>query len=494
MADARPDTSYQLGLPGPFIVQRPFLTLLLAGCTIAVLLASGDPAPIDSRQAGGEVLFPAMQALGITGALLVIAGLFPPSGRWRWALLGVLLACGLAASALAPDPDMRLAFSVGSLLAISLIWLGRYAGRAALLMAVVGLMPAAAGCAALIVWSGQNGVGWDAPGIGLVWVCLSLAVMAGVYAAEGFADRLAKRDGLRLAAALTANKLMRQVVCLFLIAVLFSFSGAALGQAPLLPLSDGPYGFGAMPLMLVAFCGAVVVISMSLLSLLPLPEQISRSADRSWFATGIVTARLLGTVRPVVPGAILAAVALLALMILSLRPDLLMAGEGPGALVRAMILLSLGAGIFAVIMVTTMSFRTSLLVFVPFVLAAIPFALITGDHVPPHLGGPVHLVIIFALLRQASVWRGEVAKRARGKELMVRSVAASLPAGGVALLAASFMLICLAMLVPGTGLGVTGVVLILGEGALALGLGHCLGILLRSAMRASERQPISAIP
>lgn len=494
MADAPPDTSYRLGLPGPFIVQRPFLTLLLAGCTIAVLLASGDPAPVDARPGGGEALLSAMLALGLTGLVLIAAGLFPPSGRWRWPLLGIVLACALGACALAPDPQSRLALSAGGLLAVALVWLGRYAGRAALLMAAVGLLPAAAGCAALIVWSGKHAIGWEASGLGLIWLCLSLTVMASVAAAEGFADRLAKRDGLRLAAAITANRLVRQIICLVLIATLFSLAGAVLGQAPLLPLSDGPYGFGAMPLMLAGFCGSVVVISLALLSLLPLPDRISRSADRSWFAAGIVTARLLGSIRPVVPGAVLAAAVLLDTMILSLRPEALMMDEGIGPIMTAGVLLALGAGIFAVLMVTTMSFRTSLLVFVPLVLAVIPFAFISANHLPPHLYGPVHLVIVFALLRQAIVWRGEVAKRARGKELMVRAVAASLPAGAVSLLAASLLLTCLAILVPETGIGVTGIVLVLAEAVLALGLAHCLGIVLRSAVRAADRQAMSAMP
>jgi len=494
MADARPDTSCQLGLPGPFIVQRPFLTLLLAGCTIAVLLASGNPALVDVKPDGGEALLSAMKALGLTGLLLVLAGLFPPSGRWRWALLGILLACALGASALAPDAASRLVFSVGGLIAVAVIWFGRYAGRASLFMAAVGLLPAAAGCAALIIWSGNNAVGWDASGLGLVWLCLSLSVMTSVYAAEGFADRLAKRDGLRLAAALTANKLVRQIVCLVLIATLYSLADAVLGQAPLLPLSDGPYGFGAMPLMLAAFCGGVVVISLAVLSLLPVPEKISRSADRGWFAVGIVTARMLGRVRPVVPGAILAMAVLLGAMILSMRPDLLATGHGAVLTLSAGILLLLGVAIFAVLLVTTMSFRTSLLVFVPLLLVSIPFGLVSGGHVPAHLSGPVHLIIIFALLRQAMVWRGEVLKRSRGKELMVRAVAASLPSGALALFAASFLLTSLAILVPETGLGVTGIALVLSEAVLALVLGQCLGVLLRSAIRASERQPISAMP
>ncbi|GGD07101.1 hypothetical protein [Aquisalinus flavus] len=493
MADGRPDTSFHLGPPGPFIVQRPFLTLLLAGCTIAVLLTSGDPAAIDAV-AGADALFAALKALGLTGLLLGLAGLFPPAGRWRLPLLGILLACALGASAIAPDPATRLAFSVGGLIAIAVVWFGRYAGRAAILMAIVGLVPAVAGCVALVVWSGKNGAGWEPSGLGLVWLCLSLAVMASVYAAEGFADRLAKRDGLRLAAALTANRLARQLVCLVLVATLFSLAGAVLGQPPMLPLSDGPYGFGAMPLMLAAFAGGVMVISLALLSLLPLPERISRSADRSWFAAGIVSARLLGRVRPVVPGAILAAAGLLGAMMLSLRPDILAAGQAGNPMLAVAVLIALGAGLFAVLMVTTMSFRTSLLVFVPLMLATIPFALIPGNHVPTHLAGPVHLIIVFALLRQAIVWRREVEKRARGKELMVRAVAAGLPAGAVSVLAASFLLVCLAVLVPETGLGVTGIVMILGEAVLALGMGHCLGILLRSIVRASERQPISAIP
>lgn len=493
MADARPDMSFHLGLPGPFIVQRPLLTLLLAGCAIAVLLTSGDPAAIDAV-AGAGALFAALTALGLTGLLLALAGLFPAAGRWRLPLLGILLACALGAAAVAPDSASRLAVSVGGLIAVAIVWSGRYAGRAAMLMAIVGLVPAAAGCLALVAWSAKNGVGWEPSGLGLVWLCLAIAVMASVYAAEGFADRLAKRDGLRLAAALTANRLVRQLVCVVLIATLFSLAAAVLGQPPMLPMNDGPYDFGAMPLMLAAFGGGVVVISLALLSLLPLPDRISRSADRSWFAAGIASARLLGRVRPVVPGAILAAAVLLGMMMLSLRPDILAPGAVDRPMLALLVLTATGAGMFAVLLVTTMSFRTSLLVFIPLMLAAIPAALLPGNPVPAHLAGPVHLMIVFALLRQAIVWRNEVAKRARGKELMVRAVAASLPAGAVALLAAGFLLICLAVLEPETGLGVTGVVMVLGQAVLALGLGHCLGILLRSVVRASERQPISAMP
>ena len=209
MADARPDSSphlvHQIGLPGPFVVQRPLLTLLLAACTIAMLLVSGEPGRVGGASDTAYGLMSAIKALGLTALLFLLAGLFPPSGRWRWPLLGILLAGTLTAAALAPDPSGRLVFSTGGLIAITLIWLGRFAGRAGLLMSAVGLLPAAAGCAALIAWSERHGIGWDAPAFGLVWLCLSIVVMASVYAAEGFADRLAKRDGLRLAAALRAG-------------------------------------------------------------------------------------------------------------------------------------------------------------------------------------------------------------------------------------------------------------------------------------------------
>lgn len=487
-----------LGQPGPFLVQRPVLSIVLLICSW-LLLAFGGNAPSGAALpvVWQEAVMPLALAGGLLTILCLVTGLMPMNLAVRAAAGGLVMLACLYLALKAGTLEARLAYCIMGLAAAVMIWAVHYTGRALPVLMIAGLvtcLPVLLCVAALVRRHAGSDVALELSFI--IWSGV-IAVIVGVFAAESYASRIAAGDSSRLAAALTVNGLLRNTLVLGLCALLFGLMSWLEGRAADMSALDMIF---LRPIATVMVAAGVAVLMMMVLSFNGWYAPLMRAADKGWLAAGLTAARLTAGFRPVAAAAVLGVMIMLGLMAVSLMPDILTGEAGNvtgGSLGVASDVLTL-FGVFAIVLFTTLSFRTAMLVVLPLLISEClvqgAYTAVPALRLHPVWDDLVSLAVIFMLLRQAMIWRSEVARRAKGRELMVRSLAGALPAAIFALGAVSVLLSGISLFVPGAAAGTIIVAQLCGQAVLALIAGQCLAIVMRGVARESERQAVSAMP
>lgn len=471
-----------VGQPGTFLVNRPTLSFILILCAIALLGLSGE------ARAGhvlgvvwSTVAMPALGAMAVLCLSMLLSAIAPGRTLTRNGLSVLCLGAGLGAARL--WPGLADAALVGGVLAAIIVWLGQYLGRAAALSIAAGQLVVLVIGAGAAAWLVRSGALVEGGGAGLVAPFgLALAVMVCVLATDNFVARIASNDGARLAAANTVNLLLRHMMILMLAALLFGW----LGLVPL-PAETALLPLLVLPVTVLLFGAGTVAAGGVSLSLNSLYEPVTRSADRGWLKTGLTVSRLSGFARPVTAAAGLGILTVAIATSLALTPA--------GGALPVLRDLFAWAGLFGVILLVIVSFRAALIVTLSVLAADLVVQPALAVLAPPGALADwrwlTSLMVCLAILRQAGIWRGEVARMRRGRELMVRSMAAGLPGILLALSLASLGLTVLYCLAGAAGQAPWLAAQIMLKGIVGLTTANLMAILLRGLIRESERQAAS---
>ena len=484
MADIR------LGPPGPFFVQRPTLSLILmAGAVLVIAFGQGAPEPLPTWQVTLTAINTALAGWVLTA---IAATAMPRKRVLRLGLATLVAAGGVVVTAVIGGGSGAVCAGLAAAVVIALA--GLY-GRALLPAALIGVLPAVILAFCLVLWLGRRDLEAGPVLLPLAIGGFAMAIVSAITASPMFARRIAAGDGRILAAARAINAIMRPLSAAGLAGLLagIMLSLGAMGDAqPALGTSRTILAFAVTPFLF----GATSILMLLTLSLMPVAETVRRSSLRGWLASGMIAARRTQGLRPVLFAAIAGIAAILALSGLAAAPARVtgVADGLAGAWLSALRYSLFFAGLYAILVVASRSLRSAALITLPLVIADILSLLAIGqfgDGATAGMGAGagtpweavIRVLILLILWRPATAWRAELGAGAKGRELMVRSLALGVPTALMALAGAA-LVISLTYLALGEGaVGASVIARLVSEAVLALMLAQCLGITLRAIER-----------